>query len=74
MLADESDASQEAAHGRSPQNFGLTNLATTLLWKSNANRNSQVHYHYAAHAHVAPGGADPLESRGTASVASPDKL
>jgi hypothetical protein len=73
MRVDETDARREGPRGRGQHNFALTNLATPLPWKGNANRNSQAGNHYHAHAH-ALGGADPLESRGIASVASPDKL
>jgi hypothetical protein len=75
MSADEVDALQGERLCEPARNFGLTISPTALLWKSNEYLDFQGHYDYQAHAHVLPGGADPLESRGYASVASsPDKL
>jgi hypothetical protein len=69
MLVVEADASRSKLAGYPARNFGLTNSATELSWKSNDDINSQGNYDYDAHAQVYLGGADPLGSQGYASVA-----
>ena len=69
MLVDEADASLGEPAGYSARNFGLTNSASDLSWKSNDDINSQGNYDYHAHAQVYLGGADPLGSQGYARVA-----
>ena len=75
MLADEADPASWVTADRPGANFGLTIFIADLSWSGNGDLNSQGHYDYQAHAHVSPGGADPLESRGCASaVSNPEKL
>jgi hypothetical protein len=74
MLADEAHTKQGSPSEYGAGNFGLTILATDLSWKGNDDLDSQGHYDYQAHAHVLPGGADPLESQGYASaISNPSK-
>ena len=68
MLADEADAPYGTLAWSGAGNFGLTNLAADLSWKSNDDIHSQGNYDYHAHAHVYQGGADPLGSQGFASA------
>ena len=68
MLVDEADAPQEESAGYPARNFGLTNLAVDLIWNGNDGNHPQGNYDYQAHAHVLPGGADPLGSQGYASA------
>ena len=68
MLADEADASQAEPARYTDENFGLTISAADLSCNGNEDTNSQGHYDYQAHAHVLPGGADPLGSQGYASA------
>jgi hypothetical protein len=68
MLVDEADAPSGEPAGCPARNFGLTISAVDLLWIGNDDNHSQGNYHYQAHAHVLPGGADPLESQGYASA------
>jgi hypothetical protein len=68
MLVDEADAPQSEAPCCPDGNIGLTNSAADLSWYGNDDTNSQGNYDYQAHAHVLPGGADPLGSQGYASV------
>jgi hypothetical protein len=69
MLVDESDGRQSEPAGYAARNFGLTNSASDLSWKSNDDIHSQGNYDYDAHAQVYLGGADPLGSQGYARVA-----
>jgi hypothetical protein len=68
MLVDEADAPQGESSGYPDGNFGLTISVADLSCDGNDDTNSQGHYDYQAHAHVLPGGADPLGSQGYASV------
>lgn len=68
MLVVDSDAAQGEPPGYPAGNFGLTNSAAALSWKSNDDTDSQGNYDYHAHAQVYQGGADPLESQGYASA------
>jgi len=68
MLVDEADAPGNESKRNPARNFGLTNLAADLSCKSNDDIHSQGNYDYQAHAHVLPGGADPLGSQGYASA------
>ena len=65
MLLGEEHAAQGVRRDHAVTNFGLTILATDLLWLSNEYLVSHGHYHYQAHAYVYPGCADPSESRGS---------
>ena len=71
MLVDEVDASGMQLTRCLAGKFGLTNSATDLLYKSNADGDSHGNYDYQAHAHVYAGGADPLESQGCTSEVRP---
>jgi len=68
MPVDEADAPRGKSAGDTVLNFGLTISASDLSWSGSDDINSQGHYDYQAHAHVLPGGADPLESQGYASA------
>jgi hypothetical protein len=68
MPVDEADAPESESEREPARNFGLTNSAADLSCKSNDDIHSQGHYDYQAHAHVLPGGADPLGSQGYASA------
>ncbi len=68
MLVDEVDAARCESAGDSARKFGLTNLESDLSCISNDDNHSQGNYDYDAHAHVLPGGADPLGSQGFASA------
>jgi hypothetical protein len=68
MLVDEADAPQGKSAGYPDGNFGLTISVADLSCNGNDDPNSQGHYDYQAHAHVLPGGADPLGSQGYASA------
>jgi hypothetical protein len=70
MLADEGDPTTWARSVHAGRNFGLTIFNSDLIWNGNDDLDSHGNYDYQAHAHVLPGGADPLESRGTASEVS----
>jgi hypothetical protein len=75
MLADESDPARCVIADGSGVKFGLTIFSTDLIWSGNDDLDSQGYYDYQAHAHVSPGGADPLESQGCASaVSNPETL
>jgi hypothetical protein len=68
MPVDEADAPRRESSGYPAGNFGLTILAADLSCNGNDDTDSQGHYDYQAHAHVLPGGADPLGSQGYASA------
>ena len=68
MLVDEADAPWRGSAQHPAGNFGLTISAADLSCNGNEDTNSQGHYDYQAHAHVLPGGADPLGSQGYASA------
>jgi hypothetical protein len=70
MLVDEEDAAHAAPTHGTHTNFALTIYAADLSWKGNEDLDSHGNYDYQAHAHVLPGGADPLESRGDANEVS----
>jgi hypothetical protein len=75
MLADEADPAPREPARHFAGNFALTIGAADLICRGDDDLDSQGNYDYQAHAHVLPGGADPLESCGYASVgSSPDQL
>ena len=69
MYVGEADADFVRSLGRVPGTFDLTNLAPGLICRDYDDAGFQGNYDYYAHAHVYTGGADPLGSRGYASVA-----
>ena len=69
MVVGEADADLEKSSGRVAGNFDLTNPAAGLICRGYEDAGFQGNYDYYAHAHVYTGGADPLGSRGYASVA-----
>ncbi len=68
MLVDEAVAPWRESAGYLNGNFGLTNSVADLSCDGNDDTNSQGNHDYQAHAHVLPGGADPLGSQGYASA------
>jgi hypothetical protein len=68
MPADEADAPRGFFADHPAGKFGLTIFAADLSCNGNDDTDSQGHYDYQAHAHVLPGGADPLGSQGYASA------
>jgi hypothetical protein len=79
MLVDEADTTAGHPESHRAASFGLTILASDLLYKSrvravlaarlnNDQIYSQGNYDYEAHAHVYRGGADPLGSQGYANA------
>jgi hypothetical protein len=70
MFVDEGDAGCGELSDRLGCEHRLTIRIATLNYKRNDHVHSQGNYDYQAHPHVLPGGADPLESQGFASVTS----
>jgi len=68
MPVDEADAAPSQLAGKAVGIFVLTNPTAGLTYTSDDELYFQENYDYHAHAHVYPGGADPLGSQGYASV------
>jgi hypothetical protein len=68
MLVDEVDTPSRELARRTTGNWVLTNSAADLSYLGDDEFSFQGNYDYNAHAQVYVGGADPLGSRGYASV------